>query len=165
MRLWRSHEGKLQLAAGNDPGWSLPVPDTAGPRRSPEGACWLEPVEGGPGHWLELAGGSEDELRRAAPRVMPIVAAMLDAERQRAFVADAQGTGTTLLTAVGVPLDPRFGHGSADSHRSGGAVPLTGHWPGLLRDVDTEADLRAAVALGAGPRTAALVGRLLPARP
>jgi 2-phospho-L-lactate guanylyltransferase len=83
----------------------------------------------------------------------------------RAFVADAQGTGTTLLTAVGVPLDPRFGHGSADSHRSGGAVPLTGHWPGLLRDVDTEADLRAAVALGAGPRTAALVGRLLPARP
>ncbi|HMH56198.1 MAG TPA: GAF domain-containing SpoIIE family protein phosphatase [Gemmatimonadales bacterium] len=88
MRLWRSHEGKLRLAAGNDPGWSLPVPDTAGPFRSPEGACWLEPVEGGPGHWLELAGGSEDELRRAAPRVMPIVAAMLDAERQRALVAE-----------------------------------------------------------------------------
>ncbi len=88
MRLWRSHEGKLQLASGTDPGWSLPVPDTAGPLRSPEGASWLEPVDGVPGHWLELAAGSEDELRRAAPRVMPIVAAMLDAERQRAFVAE-----------------------------------------------------------------------------
>jgi sigma-B regulation protein RsbU (phosphoserine phosphatase) len=48
----------------------------------------MEPVDGVSGHWLELAGGSEDELRRAAPRVMPIVAAMLDAERQRAFVAE-----------------------------------------------------------------------------
>jgi 2-phospho-L-lactate guanylyltransferase len=83
----------------------------------------------------------------------------------RAFVADAQGTGTTLLTAVGVPLEPHFGRGSAESHRSGGAVALSGHWPGLLRDVDTEADLRAALALGTGPRTAALVDRLLPARP
>jgi 2-phospho-L-lactate guanylyltransferase len=83
-------------------------------------------------------------------------------DHPRAFVADAQGTGTTLLTAVDVPLAPRFGHGSAESHRSGGAVPLSGHWPGLLRDVDTEADLRAALALGAGPRTVAFVDRLLP---
>jgi phosphoserine phosphatase RsbU/P len=88
VRLWRSHDRHLQLAAGIEPGWSLPVPDTAGPVPTPEGASWLEPVDGASGHWLELAGGSEDDLRRAAPRVMPIVAAMLDVERQRAFVAE-----------------------------------------------------------------------------
>ena len=83
----------------------------------------------------------------------------------RAFVPDAPGTGTTLLTAVDVPLRPAFGPGSAEAHRSGGAVALSGNWPGLVRDVDTDADLRAALALGAGPRTVALLGGLLPARP
>ena len=78
----------------------------------------------------------------------------------RAFVADAQGTGTTLLTAVGTDLRPAFGAGSAGAHLSGGAVALTGAWPGLVRDVDTGADLRAALQLGAGPRTTALVAAL-----
>jgi 2-phospho-L-lactate guanylyltransferase len=32
-----------------------------------------------------------------------------------------------------------------------------------VRDVDTDADLRAALALGVGPRTAALLDRLRPA--
>jgi 2-phospho-L-lactate guanylyltransferase len=81
----------------------------------------------------------------------------------RAFVADAQGTGTTLLTAVGVPLRPAFGRRSAEAHRIGGAVGLSGSWPGLVRDVDTDADLRTALALGAGPRTTALLARLRPA--
>jgi 2-phospho-L-lactate guanylyltransferase len=78
----------------------------------------------------------------------------------RAFVPDAQGTGTTLLTAVGTGLRPAFGPGSAEAHLAGGAVALTGSWPGLVRDVDTEADLRAALLLGAGPRTTALVAHL-----
>lgn len=78
----------------------------------------------------------------------------------RAFVPDAQGTGTTLLTAVGTELRPRFGPDSAEAHLSGGAVALAGSWPGLVRDVDTEADLRAALGLGAGPRTTAVVARL-----
>jgi 2-phospho-L-lactate guanylyltransferase len=82
----------------------------------------------------------------------------------RAFVADAQGTGTTLLTAAGVPLHPSFGPGSAAAHRAGGATALTGSWPGLLRDVDTEADLRAALALGAGPRTRGFAVSLRAAR-
>jgi 2-phospho-L-lactate/phosphoenolpyruvate guanylyltransferase len=82
----------------------------------------------------------------------------------RAFVPDAQGTGTTLLSAVGTPLRPRFGAGSAAAHVADGAVALTGDWPGLLRDVDTEADLRAALALGAGSRTAALAVHLGAAR-
>jgi 2-phospho-L-lactate guanylyltransferase len=77
----------------------------------------------------------------------------------RCFVADAGGTGTTLLTAVGVPLDPRFGRGSAAAHRAGGARALAGAWPGLRRDVDTADDLAAAAGLGLGPRTARLVAR------
>lgn len=82
----------------------------------------------------------------------------------RCFVADAHGTGTTLLTAVGTALRPSFGPASAEAHRAGGAVELTGDWPGLVRDVDTEADLRAAVALGAGPRTTSLLVHLSAAR-
>jgi 2-phospho-L-lactate/phosphoenolpyruvate guanylyltransferase len=71
----------------------------------------------------------------------------------RCFVADAQGTGTTLLTANGADLAPAFGAGSAERHRAGGARRLTGDWPGLARDVDTPEDLRAALALGVGRHT------------
>jgi 2-phospho-L-lactate guanylyltransferase len=78
----------------------------------------------------------------------------------RCFVADAEGTGTTLLTAVRAPLDPRFGTGSAAAHRASGAVLLDGDWPGLATDVDTEAALRAALSLGVGPATAAVAARL-----
>jgi 2-phospho-L-lactate guanylyltransferase len=79
---------------------------------------------------------------------------------RRAFVPDAHGTGTTLLTAVGVPLHPSFGPGSAEAHRAGGAVALSGTWPGLVRDVDTDGDLWEALLLGAGPRTTAVLERL-----
>ncbi len=75
----------------------------------------------------------------------------------RCFVADAHGTGTTLLTAIGTELGPRFGPGSAAAHRSSGATPLSGPWPGLIQDVDTATDLRAAEELGLGPHTAALM--------
>jgi phosphoserine phosphatase RsbU/P len=88
VRLWHAHERNLQLAGGSDPGWSLPVPAAAGLVPTPEGASWLEPVDGAVGHWLELAGRSDEQLRHVAPRVTPIVAAVLEAERQRAFVAD-----------------------------------------------------------------------------
>jgi 2-phospho-L-lactate/phosphoenolpyruvate guanylyltransferase len=85
----------------------------------------------------------------------------------RRFVADAPGTGTVLLAAPpGVPLSPRFGAGSAAAHLAGGALPLTGAWPTLRRDVDTAADLAEAARLGLGPRTAALaVPALAAARP
>jgi 2-phospho-L-lactate guanylyltransferase len=76
----------------------------------------------------------------------------------RAFCADAEGTGTTLLlAAAGAVLDPRFGAGSAQRHRTSGAVALGGAWPGLRRDVDTGDDLCAAAALGLGPLTRALL--------
>jgi 2-phospho-L-lactate guanylyltransferase len=76
------------------------------------------------------------------------------AAHPRAFVADADGTGTTLLVAgPGVPLHPAFGTGSAAAHAASGAVALGGRWPGLRRDVDTPDDLRTAADIGLGPHT------------
>jgi len=102
-----------------------------------------------------------------ALRPAELTAALAAAERApRCFVADAAGTGTTLLTALGAGLEPHFGRDSARAHRESGAVLLTGQWPGLARDVDTAEDLAAAAALGLGPRTAALVAGLgRPRRP
>jgi 2-phospho-L-lactate/phosphoenolpyruvate guanylyltransferase len=78
------------------------------------------------------------------------------AHHRRSFVPDAAGAGTTLLAAApGVPVDPRYGAGSAAAHRASGAVPLPGDWPSLRRDVDTAADLAAAAELGLGPATRA----------
>jgi 2-phospho-L-lactate/phosphoenolpyruvate guanylyltransferase len=82
----------------------------------------------------------------------------------RSFVADATGSGTTLLAALpGAGLDPRFGGDSARAHDATGAVRLDGDWPSLRHDVDTLTDLIAAARLGLGPHTAALVGRVLAA--
>jgi 2-phospho-L-lactate/phosphoenolpyruvate guanylyltransferase len=76
----------------------------------------------------------------------------------RSFVADAAGTGTVLLTAdAGQPLDPHFGAGSAAAHSTSLARALTGSWPGLRHDVDTAADLRTVLALGAGEHTCGLL--------
>jgi 2-phospho-L-lactate/phosphoenolpyruvate guanylyltransferase len=76
---------------------------------------------------------------------------------ERAYVPDAVGTGTVLLAASpGAGLEPCFGAGSAAAHAASGAVGLTGSWPSLRRDVDTGPDLAEAVALGVGPRTAAV---------
>jgi 2-phospho-L-lactate guanylyltransferase len=81
------------------------------------------------------------------------------AGHRRSFVADGEGSGTTLLCATAGELDPRYGPGSAAAHAASGAVALDGHWPGLRRDVDTPADLAEAAALGLGPRTAHLLDR------
>ncbi len=55
---------------------------------TPGGPAWLEPLPGGNGFWLEITGERPEELGQAAPRVLPIVAALLEAERQRALVAE-----------------------------------------------------------------------------
>jgi len=84
--------------------------------------------------------------------------ALLLAAGRRSFIADAAGTGTSLLAAPpGQPLDPRFGIGSASAHERSGAHPLTGDWPGLRQDVDTPADLATVIALGAGRHTCELL--------
>ena len=88
-----------------------------------------------------------------ALRAAELTAALTEAAASpRAFVADAAGTGTTLLAAAAA-LEPHFGPGSAVAHAASGAVPLEGARPGLRQDVDTPADLRAARAIGLGPRT------------
>jgi 2-phospho-L-lactate guanylyltransferase len=78
-----------------------------------------------------------------------------------AYVADADGSGTTLYTAAYDAFAPRFGAGSAAAHHAV-AQEVEGALPGLRRDVDDLADLRQAWQLGVGPRThrrtASLVG-------
>lgn len=80
------------------------------------------------------------------------------------FLRDAAGAGTTLLLARD-PADfsPAFGPASADRHAATGAVELDpAGLTSLRRDVDTEADLAQAAALGLGPRTARIVHDALP---
>ena len=88
---------------------------------------------------------------------------VLAAVRGRALVPDAVGTGTTLLATDGAPLAPAFGPGSRDRHRASGARELTAP-EALRRDVDTPADLHAALLLGVGPCTARVAERLLQPR-
>ncbi|MFE9612516.1 2-phospho-L-lactate guanylyltransferase [Streptomyces sp. NPDC006012] len=84
-------------------------------------------------------------------------------EFPRAFLPDAAGVGTTLLTAApGLELLPAFGVDSRARHRASGAVELQLDAVDSVRqDVDTGDDLRAALALGVGPRTSAATARLL----
>ncbi|MBB5911670.1 2-phospho-L-lactate guanylyltransferase [Nocardia transvalensis] len=77
----------------------------------------------------------------------------------RAIVADHAGRGTAALLVrdAASPLEPLFGGESARRHIDSGAKDLAGDWPGLRLDVDTEADLDRAVALGVGPATAEIL--------
>nr|WP_202556493.1 2-phospho-L-lactate guanylyltransferase [Streptomyces sp. SID4950] len=84
------------------------------------------------------------------------------AEFARAFLPDEAGVGTTLLAArSGHELLPAFGTDSRARHRASGAVELRLDGVDSVRqDVDTGRDLRAALELGVGPRTAAATARL-----
>jgi 2-phospho-L-lactate/phosphoenolpyruvate guanylyltransferase len=99
----------------------------------------------------------EPELSRA------LRAASALPPNRAAFVADEQGVGTTLYAAPpGAAFRPMFGGASRRRHAASGASELLLEGiPGLRRDVDTPADLRAAVALGVGTRTLAVAGDLL----
>nr|WP_235032617.1 2-phospho-L-lactate guanylyltransferase [Actinacidiphila yanglinensis] len=86
---------------------------------------------------------------------------------ERAFLADAAGVGTTLLTTVApLPLSPGFGGASRARHLASGAAEITlPAAPSVRQDVDTLEDLVAAMALGVGPFTAAAAAAVpLPAR-
>jgi 2-phospho-L-lactate/phosphoenolpyruvate guanylyltransferase len=81
---------------------------------------------------------------------------------QRSFVTDASGIGTTMLVAHEVELAPQFQGRSAAAHHASGAMSLHEEAIGspvadARRDVDTEADLAAAIGLGVGPATSALI--------
>lgn len=135
----------LGAAVEPDPGGGLDAAVRAGVAR-----CRAE----SPGHHVAVLLGDLPAL--TAEELAEALAAC--AGHPRAVVPDRQGTGTALLTAApGVPLEPRFGHASADRHASDAArlaLPL----PGLRTDVDDLGSLREAARLGVGPRTAAVLG-------
>lgn len=78
---------------------------------------------------------------------------------RRSIVVDhlRAGTSALLLRDGEAALAPMFGPDSARRHLDSGAIELDGDWPGLRLDVDTAADLTAALRLGAGPATRALL--------
>jgi 2-phospho-L-lactate guanylyltransferase len=84
----------------------------------------------------------------------------LAARHPLAVVADAEGSGTTLITALPCrQLVPRFGAGSAARHRAAGHEQLAVEAGSSLRfDVDTESDLAEARLRGLGARTSAALG-------
>jgi 2-phospho-L-lactate/phosphoenolpyruvate guanylyltransferase len=95
-------------------------------------------------------------LQADLPALRPadLAAAIAEADGRRAYCADRPGSGTTLLLAgPGVPLDPRFGPGSADAHAATGAVRVGAALASLRCDVDTEDDLAQAARLGLGKFT------------
>jgi len=99
------------------------------------------------------------DLPALRPDELAAALTTLGASRDGGYVPDFAGTGTVLLAApVGGVLAPRFGPGSAAAHARAGAPRVAGDWPTLRHDVDTADDLAAAVRLGLGPRTAALLG-------
>ena len=86
-------------------------------------------------------------------RTADLTAALTSAAGGSTVVSDAEGTGTTLLTAPSpAELQPRYGVDSFARHRSGGAAPLalaadnTVHW-----DVDRLSELQS-------PQLAASIG-------
>ncbi|WP_141207129.1 2-phospho-L-lactate guanylyltransferase [Streptomyces griseorubiginosus] len=105
-------------------------------------------------------------LNADLPALRPLeLARVLDAaaEFPRAFLPDAAALGTTLLAAAaGEELHPAFGPHSRRRHHASGAAELRlDDVDSVRQDVDTGEDLRAALALGVGPRTAAAAARLL----
>jgi 2-phospho-L-lactate/phosphoenolpyruvate guanylyltransferase len=117
------------------------------------GAAAVRAASGGAEVPLAALGADLPALR---PGELGLVLAAA-ARHPRAFVPDAAGVGTTLLTALaGRPLAPAFGGPSRARHRASGAVELAVDGvPSVRRDVDTAEDLQAALALGVGPYTAA----------
>lgn len=84
-------------------------------------------------------------------------------QHARSFVADAAGTGTTLLAALpGAGYAPSYGTASAHRHRLSGATPLVLP-PGspVRRDVDTVPDLGGASSSWLGTRTSRLLAGVL----
>ncbi|MET0297428.1 MAG: 2-phospho-L-lactate guanylyltransferase [Microbacterium sp.] len=84
------------------------------------------------------------------------------ASSDRAVVADAEGTGSTLVTAAAeVAWTTAFGDGSFARHVALGCVALgIPEGSTLRRDVDTAEQLRAARALGLGPHTSDVLAAL-----
>ena len=87
---------------------------------------------------------------------------------RHAFIADLDGTGTTMWFAASeAPVDPRFGAQSRTAHADAGAVDLVAAHPTLAEalvparlDIDTVAALDRAVDVGVGTATAEVLHAL-----
>lgn len=131
-----------------------------------DGAGLAAAVEAG----LRSAGdGAVAVLLGDLPALRPeeLAAALEAASRHpRALVADADGVGSVLITALaGVEHRPAFGGASRAAHLAAGYTELdVPAESGLRRDVDTAAQLETLAAAGRlGPRTAAAVSVDAPA--
>ncbi|WP_030382539.1 MULTISPECIES: 2-phospho-L-lactate guanylyltransferase [unclassified Streptomyces] len=138
---------------------AVPVPD------EPAGGLNAALAHGAGAVRSRRPGAALAALNADLPALRPAeLGRVLDAavEFPRSFLADAAGIGTTLLAAgAGQELRPAFGVDSRRRHLASGAVELApGAVDSVRQDVDTGADLRAALALGVGVRTAAAVGAL-----
>lgn len=91
------------------------------------------------------------------------LSAVLDAapEDSLGFLADADGVGTTVVTAPDLAtFRPAFGTGSRADHLDLGAQEIELDLASVRRDVDTPEDLVEASRLGVGPRTSRLADGL-----
>ncbi|NUW34893.1 2-phospho-L-lactate guanylyltransferase [Nonomuraea sp. SMC257] len=122
----------------------------------------------GAAHAVRLAPGDPvGALQADLPALRPAelaVALAAAAEFDQAFVPDALDVGTTFYgVRPGQPFTPRFGGESRAKHLAVGAKELClDGIDSVRRDVDTPDDLRAAVRLGLGRHTAAVVAELWP---
>ena len=161
----RSYAVRLGAAVVTDPGRGLDEAVRAGLRAAmgaaaDHGARWLGPSAGprrssGPVP-VEGVGVLLGDLPALRPSDLE-EALTAAAAHPRALVPDADGTGTVLLTAVGAPLEPAFGADSAVRHAAAGHRRLDLDLPRLRTDVDDDEGLRAALALGVGPATLAVL--------
>ncbi|MEO8106448.1 MAG: 2-phospho-L-lactate guanylyltransferase [Actinomycetes bacterium] len=95
-----------------------------------------------------------------ALRPESMTSVLTDAARHHlAMVADASGTGTTILTTCSpARLPTHFGAGSAAAHQAAGAALISGT-PDTQCDVDTTDDLDRAREIGLGPHMLALLSK------
>lgn len=140
--------GATAIAEPEDPG-----PDPLGAAVS-TGAAWAldqhrdDPLAVIPADLPSLGSDDLDRLLREA------------ATHPLAFVADANGDGTTILASQRPSLlQAGYGPGSAERHRSYGAVELDAPL-GLRRDVDEFHELLEAHAIGLGVHTRAALEQL-----
>ena len=114
------------------------------------------------GHRLHPERGVDEQVRAAVARAQgEAEATRLLGQAQAAAVQMVGAAVTALLFAAspGHPFTPAFEGPSRARHLSGGARELVvPDAASVRRDVDTFEDLRAAVALGVGPRTRGLWG-------
>jgi 2-phospho-L-lactate guanylyltransferase len=111
----------------------------------------------------DAVGALQADLPALRPAELAVALAAA-AEFDQSFVPDALDVGTTFYgVRPGRPFTPRFGGESRAKHLAGGAKELCPEGiDSVRRDVDTPDDLRAALALGLGRHTAAVVADLWP---